>query len=243
MRRKTRSTMGVWRSRKIAECDRIKEEEKRERLAVVKIKKNRYRLEIARANTNFWRNHRRQREEMDEEEAMAWENIKVGIMILEEEDGEWIMEEDDIRLLDNTTTTNQVIMMRPILEVGEKAEAKRMEEGTKEVLEDRSTNHDEIENDSNTSTQEEGIVRERKRKLSGSMGEGVRNNKEEVDGVRSKIWEKKVIPHLRLGYTNDDKIHMKYGLMRVVAELIINENDEKIMETVMYYIFIYPTLL
>jgi hypothetical protein len=36
---------------------------------------------------------------------------------------------------------------------------------------------------------------------------------------------------------------MKYGLIRVVGELIINENDEKIMETVTYYIFIYPTLL
>ena len=73
---------GVWRSRKIAECDRIKEEEKRDRLAVAKIKKKRYgvqrmskeenmrlkmrteeRLEIARAKTNFWRNHRRQRED------------------------------------------------------------------------------------------------------------------------------------------------------------------------------------
>jgi hypothetical protein len=66
-----------------------------------------------------------------------------------------------------------------------------MKEGTKEVFEDRSTNHDDLENDSNTSTQEDAIVRERRRKLSGrvsgSMGEGVRNNKEEVDGVRSKI--------------------------------------------------------
>ena len=99
---------------------------KRDRLAVVKIKKKRYgvqrmskeenmrlkmrteeRLEIARAKTNFWRNHRRQGqgEEIEEEEAMAWENIKVGIMILEEEDGEWIMEEDDIRLLNTTPTT------------------------------------------------------------------------------------------------------------------------------------------
>jgi hypothetical protein len=49
---------------------------------------------------------------------MAWENINVGIMILEEEDGEWIKEDDDIRLLNNTTPTNQVIMKRPILEAG-----------------------------------------------------------------------------------------------------------------------------
>ena len=62
----------IWRSRKIAECERIKEEEKRDRFTVVKIKKKRYgvqrmsneenmrlkmrteeRLEIARAKTNF----------------------------------------------------------------------------------------------------------------------------------------------------------------------------------------------
>ena len=73
------------------------------------------RLEIATAKTNFWRNHRRQGpgEEMGEEEAMAWENIKVGIMILEDEDGEWIMKEDVMRLL-NTTPTNQIILKSSI---------------------------------------------------------------------------------------------------------------------------------
>jgi hypothetical protein len=50
-----------------------------------------------------------QGEEIGEEEAMAWENIKVGIMILEEEDGEWIVKEDDTRLL-NTNPTNQIIL-------------------------------------------------------------------------------------------------------------------------------------
>ena len=82
---------GVWRSRRIEECNKIKEEEKRDRLAVVKMKKKRYgvkkmskeenmrlkmrteeRPEIATANTNFWRNHRRQGqgEEIWEEEAV-----------------------------------------------------------------------------------------------------------------------------------------------------------------------------
>ena len=63
---------GVWKTRKIVECDRIKENEKRDRLAVAKMKKKRYgvkrmskeenmrfkmrteeRLEIAKAKTNF----------------------------------------------------------------------------------------------------------------------------------------------------------------------------------------------
>jgi hypothetical protein len=75
----------IWRSRKIAECERIKEEEKRDRLAVVKINKKRYGvqmmskeenmrfkmrteeiLEIAGAKTNFWRNQRRLRKEMED---------------------------------------------------------------------------------------------------------------------------------------------------------------------------------
>ena len=100
---------GVWKTRKILECDRIKEKEKRDRLTVAKMKKKRYgvkrmskeenmrfkmrteeRLEIAKAKTNFWRNHRRQGqgEEIGEEEAIAWSNIREGIMILEEEDGD-----------------------------------------------------------------------------------------------------------------------------------------------------------
>ena len=64
---------------KIAECDRIKEEEKRDRLAVARMMKKRYgvkrlskeenmrlkmrteeRLEIAKAKTNYWRHHREQ---------------------------------------------------------------------------------------------------------------------------------------------------------------------------------------
>ena len=107
------------------------------------------RLEIATAKTNFWRNHRRQGqgEEIWEEEAVAWENIKVGILILEE--AEWIVKEDDMRLL-NTNPTNQIILKSPILEVGEEQEAKRMEEGTKEELEEKSNilHPNKMENDS-----------------------------------------------------------------------------------------------
>jgi hypothetical protein len=86
---------GDWRARKIGECDRIKEEEKRDRLAVAMMKKKRYgvkrlskeenmrlkmrteeRLEIAKAKTNYWRHHREQDQggkgKMEEEEALAW---------------------------------------------------------------------------------------------------------------------------------------------------------------------------
>ena len=37
-------------------------------------------------------------------------------------------------------------------------------------------------------------------------------------------------------------MRMKYGLIGVVAQLIMKDM-KKIMETVTYYIFIYPTLL
>ena len=57
------------------------------------------RLEIARAKSNYWRRHRSQKEVVDEMEEEAWMTIKEGILVLEEREGEWIKEEDDIRLL------------------------------------------------------------------------------------------------------------------------------------------------
>ena len=56
------------------------------------------RLEISRAKSNLWRHYRRGEEdlEIDEEESSAWKNLEEGILILEEE-GEWIMKEEDVK--------------------------------------------------------------------------------------------------------------------------------------------------
>jgi hypothetical protein len=101
-----------WRERKIQECDKIREEDKRDRLAVAKEKKKRYgvkrlskdenqkltrrtedRLEIAKAKENLWRQFRERKESedkvMEEEEEDAWKSLKKGIMELEEERGNW----------------------------------------------------------------------------------------------------------------------------------------------------------
>ena len=61
---------------------------------------------------------------MEEEEALAWQTLKDGIMILEEADGEWIEEEDDMRSLKNTTIT----IRSPTLKVG----GERDEHGVKD---------------------------------------------------------------------------------------------------------------
>ena len=101
-----------WRCRKIDECERIKEEEKKDRLAIVKGKKKRYglqklskeenrrlksrtedRIEIAKAKENYWRKFRQKNDnEMEEEEDDAWRNLEKGILMLEER-GTWIQEE------------------------------------------------------------------------------------------------------------------------------------------------------
>ena len=107
---------GVWRSRRIAECERILEIDKKDRLAVVKMKKKRFgikkiskeenlrlgvrkeeRLEIARAKENLWRHHRGPKDrDLEEEEEVAWRKLQEGIETLEEGDGEWIEEEDRV---------------------------------------------------------------------------------------------------------------------------------------------------
>ena len=108
-----------WRCRKIDECERIKEEEKRDRLAIVKGMKKRYGLqklskeenrrlksrtediiEIAKAKENYWRKFRHRNDYvMEEEEDDAWRNLEKGILMLEER-GSWIQEE---RKLENIT--------------------------------------------------------------------------------------------------------------------------------------------
>ena len=95
-------------------------------------------MEIARAKTNYWRRHRNKKEEADEMEEDAWMIIKEGILTLEEKEGEWIKEEDDIRLLkdrDNTKKLELKIKLKsPIMNLsimGEEEEEKvrGMEEG------------------------------------------------------------------------------------------------------------------
>ena len=93
-----------WRTTRIEECDRIREEEKIDRLAIAREKKKRYglkklsqeenrrlkgrtedRLEIARAKENYWKRFRgKEEEDMEEEERKAWNAIKEGISTLEE---------------------------------------------------------------------------------------------------------------------------------------------------------------
>ena len=106
-----------WRERKINECDRIREEEKKDRLAVVRVKKRKYglkrlskeenkrmtlrteeRLEIAKAKENLWRQYRDEgkRQEIGKEEEDSWETLKITLMELEEEDGGWKKEEKSL---------------------------------------------------------------------------------------------------------------------------------------------------
>ena len=98
-----------WRERRIEECARIKEEEKRDRLALVKEKKKRYGLTklskeenmrlkmrteerqvIAKVKANLWRRYREVGgEDMEEEEQQAWKTVEEGIEILEEKEATW----------------------------------------------------------------------------------------------------------------------------------------------------------
>ena len=98
---------GKWRQRRIEECEKIKEEETRDRLAVSREKNKRYglnklskeenmrirlrteeRLELARGKENLWKKFREEQEtpEMSEGEKDAWENLKKSIMDIEEKE-------------------------------------------------------------------------------------------------------------------------------------------------------------
>jgi hypothetical protein len=98
-----------WRVRKMKEFDRIREEEKEDRLAIVREKKRKYgikriskeenmrlkkrteeRLEIASAKGNLWKKIREKGQELAEtgEDAEAWEGLRTSVMELEE-DGSW----------------------------------------------------------------------------------------------------------------------------------------------------------
>jgi hypothetical protein len=91
------------------ECDRIREEEKMDRLAVVREKKRKYgikriskeenmrlkkrteeSLEIASAKENLWRKFREKDKELapTREEAEAWEGLRASVKELEE-NGSW----------------------------------------------------------------------------------------------------------------------------------------------------------
>jgi hypothetical protein len=101
---------GAWRQRRIEECDKIREEEKIDRLAVTREKKKGYginkiskdenlkikrrteeRLDVAKAKENLWKRFREGKEdnEMEDEELKAWEAIKKSVLELEEKGGEW----------------------------------------------------------------------------------------------------------------------------------------------------------
>ena len=101
-----------WRSRRILEFDRIREEEKLDRLALVKVKKLKYgrsraskeenmrlkkrteeRLEISQAKANLWKKFREGPVNLNEEEFKAWETVSRSVKELEEH-GSWIDQEE-----------------------------------------------------------------------------------------------------------------------------------------------------
>ena len=100
---------------KIEEIERIRKEEKEERLAICKQKKKKYRLKqlnkeenkrikerseerilISQAKANYWKMHRGGKKGYEEKYEQHWRNIKDGILALEEE-GSWISKEDCIQ--------------------------------------------------------------------------------------------------------------------------------------------------
>ena len=109
-----------WTERRIEECEKIREEEKTDRLALVKEKKKRYglkrlskeensrlksrtedRIMIAQSKANLWKRYREGREEEEEaeigtEEVMAWRNLWNGVKELEEEDAAWRTPEKEV---------------------------------------------------------------------------------------------------------------------------------------------------
>ena len=93
-----------WKLRKMKECERIREEEKQDRLALAREKKRKYgikkiskeenqrlkkrtgeRLEIASAKGNLWKKFREGGEDLSEIEVAAWEAVRTSVMELEED--------------------------------------------------------------------------------------------------------------------------------------------------------------
>jgi hypothetical protein len=123
-----KSKEGAWNTRRVEECTRIREEERKDRLAVVAVKKRKYggkrlskeesmrmkerterRMEISKAKSNYWKNYRERGDEMDEEEKTAWMRVKEGIMIIEEEEESWMEEGERLRRGKETTSIMSVI--------------------------------------------------------------------------------------------------------------------------------------
>ena len=96
-----------WKMRKIKECERIRAEEREDRLALAREKKRKYgirriskeenlrltkrtgeRLEIASAKANLWKKFREGGDDLSEREVAAWEAVRTSVMELEE-DGRW----------------------------------------------------------------------------------------------------------------------------------------------------------
>ena len=117
-----------WRTRRIIECERTKEEEKKDKLAIVSEKRKRCglkrlnkeenmrlksrteeRIEIAQATANYWKWYREDgRIERTGDSSMegvgekreVWNRLRAEISALEE-DGVWIQEEDALRRTDD----------------------------------------------------------------------------------------------------------------------------------------------
>ena len=107
---------GEWSERRLKECSKIREEEKLDRLALVRVKKLKYgikkaskeegmrmkkrteeRLEISKAKGNLWKKYRERKKSEEEPNAEVWEDLRRSVIDLEEE-GWWREEgEEDLR--------------------------------------------------------------------------------------------------------------------------------------------------
>ena len=95
-----------WSERRMKECSRIREEEKMDRLALVRVKKLKHgirkaskeegmrlktrteeRIEISKAKGNLWKKYRETKEIMEDPNAEVWEDLRRSVIDLEEEGG------------------------------------------------------------------------------------------------------------------------------------------------------------
>ena len=133
--------------RKMKECDKIKEEEKQDRLALSREKKRKYgmkkiskeenmrlrkrtgeRLEIATAKANLWKKFREGKDDLNEREVAAWEGIRTSVMELEE-DGRWKNKEEGDEQLDKV---NFVLRRGKLLGGGQVRDEDKVEGGARE---------------------------------------------------------------------------------------------------------------
>ena len=171
-------------TRKLEDCERVREEEKRDRLAVVAMKKKRYgvktlskeesmrlktrkeeRLEIGEAGSNLWKMMRKG-EILEEERLSLWEEVYKGVIDLQEEDDVWEKDREALKFSGD-------MLKRSRLKLDEEKIKKMAEIKKKEIVEDQQGGGEEEE------------VR---------MGSGV---KKKVDKMEKLIQSQRILPKKR----------------------------------------------